>query len=42
MVEAMSGDWSGKYIEVQVTLDAPRIGIGDEIREVFQEREGEC
>ena len=41
MVEAMSGDWSGKYIEVQVTLDAPRIGIGDEIREVFQEREGE-
>ena len=41
MIEATSGDWSGKYIEVQVALDAPRIGIGDEIREVFGEREGE-
>lgn len=41
MAEAMSGDWSGKCIEVQLTLDAPQLGIGDEIREVFREQEGE-
>ena len=41
MAEAMSGDWSGKYIEVQLTLDAPRLGIGDEIREAFGDREGD-
>ncbi len=41
MVEAMSGDWSGKYVEVQLTLDAPQLGIGDEIREAFGDREGD-
>ena len=41
MVEAMSGDWSGKYIEVQVTLDAPRLEVNDEVRQTFGNRKGE-
>ena len=39
--EAMSRDWSGKYIEVQLTIETPRSGISDEIREMFREREGD-
>jgi exonuclease SbcD len=41
MVEAMMGDWDGKYIEVQLTLDTPQLGVGDEIREAFKTRGGD-
>ena len=41
MVGAMSGDWEGKYIEVQLTLEAPRLGVGDEIRDAFKDRGGD-
>ena len=41
IVEAMSGDWSGKYIEVQLTLDAPRLEVNDEVRQAFGSRKGE-
>ena len=40
--EAMSTDWSGKYIEVQLTLETPRLGAGDEIREAFRSRGGDA
>ena len=40
MLQANAADeeWTGKYIEVQLRLDEPRIGVGDEIREVFSAR----
>ena len=41
MVEAMMGDWDGKYIEVQLTLDTPQLGVGDKIREAFKARGGD-
>ena len=39
--EAANQDWNGKYIEVQLTLDEPHIGVGDEIREIFSRRGGD-
>ena len=39
--EAVDQDWNDKYIEVQLTLDEPRIGVGDEIREAFSARGGD-
>ena len=39
--EAMAGDWERKYIQVKLTLDKPRSGVNDEIRQVFSERSGE-
>ena len=41
MKEAMEGDWDGKYIEVQLTLNTPQLGVGDKIREAFNERGGD-
>lgn len=38
---AMSPEWDGKYIQVQLKLDSPEIGISDKIREMFHERGGE-
>ena len=38
---AMTGNWEGKYIQVKLTLDTPRVGISDEIRQVFSDRGGE-
>ncbi|MDE0398138.1 MAG: exonuclease subunit SbcD [Candidatus Poribacteria bacterium] len=39
--EAMTGDWAGKYIQVKLKLDTPRVGISDEIRKAFSNRGGE-
>ena len=39
--EAMAGDWDGKYIQVKLKLDAPRVGISDEIRKAFGDRGGD-
>ena len=38
---AMSPEWDGKYIQVQLTLDRPEVGISDEIREIFHQHGGE-
>ena len=39
--EARMGTWDGKYIQVKLKLDKPRVGVGDEIRQAFSERDGE-
>ncbi len=39
--EAGTQTWDGKYIQVKLKLDKPRIGISDEIRQSFSERGGE-
>ncbi len=41
MLEAMSGDWAGKYIEVHLILDAPQVGAADRIREAFGNQNGD-
>jgi exonuclease SbcD len=33
-------DWKDKYIEVRVQLAGPQIGVGDEIRQAFADRDG--
>ena len=38
---AMSPEWDGKYIQVQLKLDRPEVGISDKIREIFHQRGGE-
>ena len=38
---AMLPDWDGKYIQVQLTLDRPEVGISDKIREAFYKRGGD-
>ena len=37
---AMSPEWDGKYIQVQLKLDRPEVGISDQIREMFHQRGG--
>ena len=39
--EAMTRKWDGKYIQVKLKLNTPRVGISDEIRQTFGERGGE-
>jgi len=39
--EAQMGTWKGKYIQVKLKLDKPKVGVGDEIRQAFSERGGE-
>ena len=39
--EAMTGNWTGKYIQVKLKLSKPRVGISDAIRQAFNERGGE-
>ncbi len=39
--EAITGDWAGKYIQVKLKLDTPRVGISDEIRKAFGDGGGE-
>ncbi len=39
--QAITGDWVGKYIQVKLKLDAPRVGISDEIRQAFGDRGGD-
>ena len=38
---AMLPEWDGKYIQVQLTLDRPQVGISDQIREIFHQHGGE-
>ncbi len=38
---AMSPEWDGKYIQVQLKLERPEVGISDRIREMFHQRGGE-
>ena len=38
---AMLSEWTGKYIQVQLTLDRPKVGISDKIREEFYRRGGD-
>ena len=38
---AMSPEWDETYIQVQLRLDSPEVGISDRIREMFHERGGE-
>ena len=38
---AMSLEWAGKYIQVQLKLDRPEVGISDNIRELFHQHGGE-
>ena len=39
--DAMTGEWNGKYIQVKLKLNTPRVGISDEIRQAFDERGGD-
>ena len=39
--QAMTEKWVGKYIQVKLTLNKPRVGVNDEIRLAFGERGGE-
>ena len=39
--EARTQTWDDKYIQIKLTLDTPRVGISDEIRQAFSERGGE-
>ncbi len=38
---AMSPEWDGTYIQVQLKLERPEVGISDRIREMFYQRGGE-
>ena len=38
---AMSPEWDGKYIQVQLKLEQPEVGISDRIREMFHQHGGE-
>ena len=38
---AISSEWGGKYVQVQLRLDQPAVGISDEIRNIFDQRGGE-
>ena len=38
---AMSPEWDGKYIQVQLKLDHPEVGISDKIREMFHQHGGD-
>ena len=38
---AMSSEWDGTYIQVQLQLEQPAVGISDEIRETFHQHGGE-
>ena len=38
---AMSSEWIGTYIQVQLKLDRPVVGISDKIREMFHQRGGD-
>ena len=38
---AVSPEWDGKYIQVQLKLNRPEVGISDKIREMFHRRGGD-
>ena len=39
--DAQTRDWGGKYIQVKLKLSKPRVGVNDEIRQVFSVWGGE-
>ena len=39
--KAMSPEWNGKYIQVQLNLDRPEVGVSDKIREAFYQHGGD-
>ena len=39
--QARTQTWDGKYIQVKLKLEAPKVGISDEIRQAFSERGGD-
>ncbi len=39
--DTMARNWKDKYIQVKLKLDAPRVGISDEIRKQFGDRGGD-
>ncbi len=39
--KAMSPEWNEKYIQVQLRLNRPEVGISDKIREVFHQHGGD-
>ena len=41
LLQARTGDWDGKYIQVKLRLTTPSVGIGDKIRKAFSDRGGE-
>ena len=41
LCEAMARNWGGKYIQVKLMLNKPKLGISDEIRQAFDARGGE-
>jgi len=38
---AMEPEWDGKYIQVQLQIDRPEVGVSDKIRKMFHQRGGE-
>ena len=38
---ALSSEWDGQYIQVQLKLERPEVGISDRIREMFHQRGGD-
>ena len=38
---AMSPEWNGKYIQVQLTLEQPEVNVSDRIREAFHQYGGD-
>ena len=42
LTRAMEEDWDEKYIRVELTLDNPQVGIGDQVRDAFRERGGDA
>ena len=38
---AISPEWVGKYIQVELKLDQPQVGISDKIREIFHQHGGD-
>ena len=42
LTRAMEEDWDGKYIRVELTLDNPQVGIGDQVRDAFRDRGGDA
>lgn len=41
LLEAMTGAWDGKYIQVKLKLSKPQTGINDKVRQAFGDRGGE-
>jgi exonuclease SbcD len=40
IAQANFGDWKDKYIEAEVLLDGPAVGVGDTVRQAFAQKGG--